>query len=59
MMGHIDKAINYLQLYRLDKNPEYLVMAHREIKREVKEIKELSLTRASSTNSSEGGDKAE
>lgn len=59
MMGHIDKAINYLQLYRLDKNPEYLVMAHSEIKREVKEIKELSLTKASSSNPLERGDKAE
>lgn len=44
MKSNIDKAINYLQIYRMDKNPDYLVMAHREMKKEVQAIKELSLT---------------
>lgn len=43
MKSNIDKAINYLQLYRLDKNPDYLVMAHRAMKREAQDIRKLSL----------------
>jgi len=43
MKSNIDKAINYLQLYRLDKNTDYLVMAHRAMKREAQDIKKLSL----------------
>jgi len=43
MKSNIDKAINYLQLYRLDRNPDYIVMAHRAMKREVEEIKKLKL----------------
>ncbi len=45
MKSHIDKAINYLQLYKLGHEPEYLVMANREIKKEVSLIKSLSVSR--------------
>lgn len=39
MNGHIDKAINYLKLYKLDHNPDYLAMACHEIKDESVERK--------------------
>ena len=56
MKSHIDKAINLLQIYRMDKNPDYLVMAHREFKKEVKDIKELSITKGTKSNIFERGD---
>lgn len=55
MIGHIDKAINYLKLYKLDGNSDYLNMAHREMKEEVDEIRKLSITNG--IKSSERGER--
>ena len=48
MKSHIDKAINYLQLFKLGHESQYLVMANREIKNEFRSIKSLSVSRETS-----------
>jgi hypothetical protein len=39
MKANIDKAINYLQLYRLGREPEFLMEAVEQIRKEWEEIK--------------------
>lgn len=39
MKSNIDKAINYLQLYKLSHEPEYLVMANKAIIKESQVLK--------------------
>lgn len=41
---NIDKAINYLKMYKLENEMEYLVMANREIKKEAEQRKKAKDT---------------